>query len=122
MGERFRLAEQLLIARWDADYDARGMQVVVKSMPLSQEFRREEDFQIWVFSRYDFGVPYRNRRFDHDASADIKGAQQIKHGLNGAGVKIISCIIVIGWGGNHDEVRFAIAVFRLTSSREIQVA
>ena len=103
-----------------AHNDTAGIEVVIQSLALSQELRREDDiFRSKPFS-YIFGIANRDGTLDDHDGIGINALYQLNDFFHMRGVEIVLSRVVVGGSGNNHKVRIAISCRTVKSSCQVQ--
>ena len=88
-----------------ADHDAARVEVIVQGMALAQKFRAEQNMRIVEFFAHRRRISNRHGGFDdHSRLRRILPGQR-QHGFDAGSIKIILFWVVVGGGGDHDDIR-----------------
>jgi hypothetical protein len=93
-----------------ADDDARRMKIVVESLALAQELRREDQVGAAQFGPKASHVTDRHRGLDDHHRLWVEGHHVAHHGLDRAGVEIVGFGIVVGRRGDHHVVHPSVRI------------
>lgn len=116
-----RRRDSLVVILRCANYDTRGMKIVVKRMALAEEFRREEDALIPTHLTQGSCVTHWNGGFDHDPSRGVNRAHRVDGRLHARGIKEVLFRVVVGRRGHHDVVSAGVGLGRVHRGRQAQL-
>ena len=115
------------------DDDAARIKVVVESLALPEEFRGEEDLRndhphlsvrkalaVAEFLTGRSRIPHRNRGFDDHDGVRVHLQDTFDHFFDMRGVEEVLLGVVVGRGGDHDEIGPAICAARVQGRRQVQ--
>ena len=104
-----------------SDYDAGRIEVVVESLGLAQELRREKDVVSAVLFTHGCGETHRNRGLYHHDGRRIHLHHQPYDRLHSGSVKEILLRIVVGRRCDHHELRITICSLLIKGRHKIQL-
>ena len=106
-----------------ADDDAARVEVVVEGLALAEELGGEEEVELLhalarVAEVEAAGVAHGDGRFDDHHGVGVDGQHEVDDFLDVGGVEVVLHGVVVGGGGDHDEVGVGIGRFAVESSNE----
>ena len=111
---------QTLVVHVGSDYYTGRIEVVVESLGLAQELRREEDVVCAVLFTHGCSETHRNRGLYHHDGIRIHLHYQPDDRFHSGSVEEVLLRIVVGRSRNHHELRIAICSLRIKSRYKVQ--
>ena len=112
---------QTLIAQVSTNDDAGRIQVIVKSLGFTQEFRAENDILAVELLTNRSGVTNRNRRLDNHDGVRIVFHDQLDHSLDSRCIKMLRVAVVVGRGRDYNKICIRISSLYIQGCSQIQI-
>ena len=109
------------VAFGTANDDAARVKIVVKSLALTQEFRREYNVVRIHLLSYHFRVTYGNGTLNHHYGIRIYALYELYHLFHMACVKIILHRVIIRWRRYYHEVGVAVSLRAVERSGKVKL-
>jgi len=106
-----------------ADDDAARIEVVVEGLALAEELGGEEEVELLhalarIAEVEAAGVAHGDGRFDDHHGVGVDGQHEVDDFLDVGGVEVVLHGVVVGGGGDHDEVGVGIGRFAVEGGDE----
>ena len=99
---------QTLIVQVGSDDNAGRIQVIVKSLRFTQEFRTENDILAVELFSYTCRIAHRNRGLDNHDGVWVIFHNQLDYSFNRRRIKVLGLAVIVSRSRNHNKIRIAI--------------
>ena len=112
---------QSFVSQIGADNDAARIEVIVKSLRFTQEFRTENDILAVELFSYTCRIAHRNRGLDNHNGVWVIFHDQLDYSFNRRRIKVLGLAVIVSRSRNHNKIRIAICCLCIQRCGQIQV-